>query len=94
MERFKERLINGGRLLTESEAEEVYNRTVELFRSGKYKPDPYLERYLNMKWLDGVDINYLKGLAGVLEKRELEREKLRMKFLKERELAESKDRKV
>ncbi len=91
MEKFKERLIKGGRLLTGLEAKEVFDRTLELFSSGKYKPDPDLERYLNTNWWDGADGNDLRGLGEACKKMGVEREKLRNKFLKERELAESED---
>lgn len=90
MERFKERLIKGGRLLTEEEAKEVFNRTLELCSAGEYKPDPDLERYLNRRWLDDVDINDPKALIEALKESQIEKERLRMKFIKERELAEIK----
>ena len=66
MELFKERLIKG-RLLTEAERQEVIERTVYLRSKGEYKPDPDLERYLNGKWLDGVDSNYPKALIEAMK---------------------------
>ncbi len=91
IELFKEMLIKGGRLLTAEERQEVIDRTVYLRSKGEYKPDPDLERYWKRKWLDGVDSNDPKALIEGLKKSQLERERLRKKFLKERELAESKD---
>jgi hypothetical protein len=73
------------------EAGEVFDRTLELFPSGKYKPDPDLERYLNTNWLEGVNSDDLRGSADALRRSGIEREKLRNKFLKERELAESEE---
>jgi hypothetical protein len=90
MEQFKERLIRG-RVLTADEAVEVLSRTLKLFSAGKYKPDPDLEGYFEKKWFDGVDINDYKSLVKAFKDRQIEEERLRMKFIKERELAEIKD---
>lgn len=90
MERLKEFIIKG-RPLTKEEAQEAWDRTLELCSSENYQPDPDLESYLKGEQWGKVDGNDLKAFVEVLKKRGLEREKLRNKFLKERELAERKD---
>lgn len=86
MELFKESLIMG-RPLTVEERQEVIIRTMDLRSKGKYKPDPDLERFIKG---ESCDWDYYRSLARAFKERRIERERLRNKFLKERELAESK----
>ncbi len=88
LEMLKEILIKH-RPLKYMESEEVLKRTLDLCSQGKYEPDPELVQYVYGDWFYRYDPKDREACFKRFMELMDRYERLRKKFLQERELAES-----